>query len=120
MSHVTPLRIPSWLAAAGMLAVLLAIVLNGFGVARLSPGSGSLMRWHDASHDWLLVVDDAGNQLVVYDADNGRLLRRLDAASVGDVAALARRDGRLYVIDDNGTRRELALPQLPRLVSGTP
>ena len=114
------LRTHPWLAAAGMLAVLFVIVLNGFGLVRPPPGSGSLMHWHDASHDWLLVADDQANQLAVYDAIDGRPVRRLDAGSVGDVAMLAQRDGRLYVIDDDGTRKELELPQLQRVASSHP
>ena len=84
------------------------------------PGSGSLMHWQDASHDWLLVADDQANQLTVYDAADGRPLRRLGAGAVGDVATLARRDGRLFVVDDDGTRNELKLPQLQRVASSNP
>jgi hypothetical protein len=39
---------------------------------------------------------------------------------VGDVAALAQRDGRLFVIDDDGTRKELKLPQLQRVAANVP
>ncbi|MGH8157878.1 MAG: hypothetical protein ACREPQ_07140 [Rhodanobacter sp.] len=120
MNLATLLRTPSWLAAAGMLAVLFVIVLNGFGLVRPLPGSGSLMRWHDARHDWLLVADDPANQLTVYDATDGRPLRQLGAGSVGDVATLAQRDGHLFVIDDDGTRNELKLPQLQRVASSDP
>ena len=99
-------------------AGLVAIVLGGFGLAHPPPGSGQLMRWHDAGHDWLLVADDGANQLTVYDATDGRPLRRLGPGAVGDVATLAQRDGRLYVVDDNGARNELRLPQLTVAVSG--
>jgi hypothetical protein len=114
------LRTHPWLPAAGMLAGLLAIVLNGFGLVRPSAGSGSLMHWHDASHDWLLVADDQANQLTVYDASSGRPVRRFGAEDVGDVAALMRRDGRLFVVDDDGTRNELRLPQLKTVASSAP
>lgn len=118
MNHLaTILRTHPWLAAAGMLVGLSVVVLNGFGLVRPEPGSGSLMRWHDASHDWLLVADDQANQLTVYDAIDGRPLRRLGAGTVGDVATLAQRDGHLFVIDDDGTRKELKLPQLQRVAS---
>lgn len=114
------LRTRPWLPVTGMLAALLAIVLNGFGLVRPPPGSASLMRWHDASHDWLLVADDAADQLTVYDATDGRPLQRLGPSAVGDVAVLAQRDGRLFVVDDNGTRNELKLPQLQTVAASAP
>ena len=120
MNLATILRTHPWLAVAGMLAGLFVIVLNGFGLVRPPPGSGSLMRWQDASHDWLLVADDQANQLTIYDATDGRPLHRLGNAVVGDVATLAQRDGHLFVIDDDGTRNELKLPQLPRIASNNP
>lgn len=111
---VTPAR--SWLPATGMLVVLLAIVTGGFVTHRPVP-AGSVMHWHDASHDWLLAADDQANQLVVYDAGNGRPLRRLGVSEVGDIAALAQHDGRTFVIADDGSRNELRLPQLQRIAS---
>ncbi|WP_460878640.1 hypothetical protein [Rhodanobacter koreensis] len=120
MNLATILRTHPWLAAAGMLAGLFVIVLNGFGLVRPLPGSGSLMRWHDASHDWLLVADDQANQLTVYDATDGRPLHRFGAGAVGDVATLAQRDGHLFIIDDDGARNELKLPQLQRVASSNP
>ena len=63
MNLATILRTHPWLPSVGMLAGLLAIVLNGFGMVRPLPGSGMLMRWHDAGRDWLLVADDEANQL---------------------------------------------------------
>ncbi|MEO8997898.1 MAG: hypothetical protein ABI227_08170 [Rhodanobacter sp.] len=120
MNLAAILRTHPWLPAAGMFTVLLGIVLNGFGLVRPPPGSGSLMRWHDASHDWLLAADDQANELTVYDATDGRPLRRLGTETVGDVATLARRDGHLFVIDDDGTRNELRLPQLQRVASSIP
>lgn len=120
MSLATIMRTHPWLAAGGMLAGLSVIVMNGFGLVRPMPGSGSLMRWHDTSHDWLLVADAQANQLTVYDAIDGRPLRRLGAGAVGDVATLAQRDGQLFVIDDDGTRNELKLPQLQRVASSSP
>jgi hypothetical protein len=120
MNLVTILRTHSWLPSVGMLAGLLAIVLNGFGMVRPLPGSGMLMRWHDAGRDWLLVADDEANQLAVYDATDGRLLQRLGPGVVGNVAILAQRDGRLFVVDDDGTRNELKLPQLKTVASSAP
>jgi hypothetical protein len=103
-----------------MWALLLAIVLAGFGPAGLPSGTDRLMRWHDGAHDWLLVADDETNQLTVYDATDGRLLRRLGPDAVGDVATLVRRDGRLFVVDDDGARNELRLPQLQAVASSNP
>ena len=120
MNLATILRTHPWLPAAGMLAGLLAIVLNGFGLVHPLSGPGSLMRWHDTSHDWLLVADDQANQLTVYAAADGRPLQRLGHGAVGDVAVLAQRDGRLFVIDDDGTRNELKLPPLKTIASSTP
>ncbi|MFC5440512.1 hypothetical protein [Rhodanobacter ginsenosidimutans] len=40
-----------------------------------------LVHWRDADHDWLLVVEQASGELVVYDANDGRPLRRLGAAN---------------------------------------
>ena len=102
-----------------MLVALLAIVLNGFGLVRLLPRSGTLMHWRDAGSDLLVVADDEANQLAVYDADDGRLLQQLGPGAVGNVAALAQRDGRLFVVDDDGTRNELKLPQLKTVASST-
>jgi hypothetical protein len=120
MNLATILRTHPWLPVAGMLAGLLMIVLSGFGLVRPLPGSGTLVRWHDASHDWLLVADDQANQLTVYDATDGRPLQQLGPSAVGDVAALAQRDGRLFVIDDDGMRNELKLPQLKTVAANVP
>lgn len=119
MPAVLPSSLRCWWPALALWAGLLAIVLGGFGLAHQPPGSGQLMRWHDAGHDWLLAADDEADQLNVYDAADGRLLHRLDARTVGDIAALARRDGRLYVVDDDGRRSELGLPQLTVAMSGS-
>ena len=119
MPAVAPSSPRSWWPALGLWAGLLAIVSGGFGLAHPPSGSGQLMHWHDAGHDWLLAADDEADQLSVYDAADGRLLHRLDARTVGDIATLARRDGRLYVVGDDGTRSELRLPQLTVAMSGT-
>lgn len=101
-----------WLAALLLWAALVAIVSGGFGLAHPPPGSGQLMRWQDAGHDWLLVADADTDQLTVYDAADGRPLQRLGPDAAGGIAAMARRDGHVYLVDDHGTRRELRLPEL--------
>lgn len=120
MNFAMILRTHPWLGSASLLALLLVIVLNGFGLVRPLPGSGSLMHWHDARHDWLLVADDQANQLTIYDATSGRPVRRFGAGDVGGVAALMQRDGRLFVVGDDGKRNELELPQLKTVASSTP
>jgi hypothetical protein len=120
-------RSSRWLAPCGMLAALVLLVSNGFGVVRSravashsQPNFNTLVHWHDSTHDWLLVADDKADQLTVYDATDGRLLRRLGTGSgLGDVAALAQRDGQLYVVDDDGRLGQLRLPQLQLMASSS-
>ena len=112
MHSIAQPRSRPWWPALALWAGLLAIVLGGFGVAHAPAGTGRVMRWQAAGHDWLLVADDAADQLIVYDASDGRPLRRLERGATGGIAALARRGGRLYVVGDDGVRSELRLPQL--------
>jgi hypothetical protein len=113
------------LAAIGMLAVLAVVVSNGFGLSRpraVTSRSEStfntLVRWKDASHDWLLIADDKANQLHVYDANDGRLLHTLDRTTgFGDIAAMAQRDGQLFVVEDSGRLDPIRLPQLQLIAS---
>jgi hypothetical protein len=73
-----------WLA----LAVLAAWVMHlcwpssadGDDVSTMA-STPSLVHWKDAGHDWLLIVDQATHELVVYDANDGRPLHRVGAAS---------------------------------------
>ncbi|HKR75929.1 MAG TPA: hypothetical protein VJR95_04645 [Rhodanobacter sp.] len=118
MPPIAPSPLRSWWPALGLWAALLVTVLGGLGPAHPPSRPEQLLRWHDAGHDWLLAVDADADQLSVYDATDGRLLRRLDAGTVGDIAALARRDGRLYVVGDDAARSELSLPQLTVAMSG--
>ncbi|WP_158886135.1 hypothetical protein [Rhodanobacter sp. L36] len=113
------------LAAAGMLVALAIVVANGFGLSRARAVTSrsestfnTLVRWKDASHDWLLVADDKANQLTVYDANDGRLLHTLDRTTgFGEVAALAQRDGQLFVVEDSGRLDPIQLPQLQLIAS---
>ncbi|HWX66967.1 MAG TPA: hypothetical protein VNZ27_11145 [Rhodanobacter sp.] len=115
-------QLATWLAFAVLAACTLhlcwpsAAAGDDTGEAATVSAS-SLVHWKDAKHDWLLVVDDQANQLVVYDAVDGRPVQRLNAKVVGNVATLAQRDGRLFVIDVDGTRKELQLPQLQRVAA---
>lgn len=105
---------PRWLVA-GMMAALVVIVLNGFGLARARLGPGMSWRGYAAEHDWLLVVDNQAERFTVYDAVNGRPLRQLDAN--GTAAMLERHDGRVFVIAGDGTRNEPMLSQSQRITA---
>lgn len=107
---------PRWLVAV-MLAAMVAVVLNGFGLARPKPGFG--LSWHgsDAGHDWLLVVDNQAGRLTVYDAVDGRPLRQLDAGTAAAASMLDRHDGRVLVVAADGTRSERASPQPQRIAA---
>jgi len=73
-----------------------------------------LVRWQDAAHDWLLVVDPATSELVVYDGTDGRPLERLGADDgLPDVQAIARRGSWLFVTGRQHPQvRRLKLPEL--------
>jgi len=128
MNIATWFRVSPWLRVSLMLVALLWIVLNGFGPARslrvtvpVEPVFESLVHWRDANHDWLLVADGKADLLTIYDAADGRPLRRLALAhGFNDAKALAQRDGRLFVVDDNGRLGELTLPQLRWVASSAP
>ena len=128
MNIANRLRMPLWLPASVMLAALVAVVLNGFGLnhaARLEgPGSltsNAVVHWHDASHDWLLVGDGESDQLSIYNAVDGSLVRRVAVRhGLNDASALAQRDGRLFVVGDDGKLGELKLPQLQMVAVNGP
>lgn len=105
---------PRWLVAA-MLAVTVAIVLNGFAVARSRHVPGLPWLGSDAGHDWLLVVEDRAERLTVYDAGDGRPLPLRNADDTG--AMLERHDGRVFVLAGEDTRNEPALPQSQRIAA---
>ena len=118
----TPIRsrISAWTIASATLAALVVLVMSGFGLNHAAPRAGatsatptSLVHWHDASHDWLLVGDGASDQLSIYNAIDGSLVRRVAVRhGLNDANALAQRDGRLFVVGDDGKLGELTLPQL--------
>lgn len=122
-----PERLPSspWLPLSASFAALIVLVMGGVGLLRSprlasmpSPGSSMLVHWQDASHDWLLVGDGEGDQLSVYSAIDGRLLKRVTVRhGLNNANALAQRDGRLFVVGDDGQLGELSLPQLSLLAS---
>ena len=128
MNSAAIIRISPWLAVSGMLGGLVCIVLSGFGLTRspritthMQPAFNTLIHWRDASRDWLLVADGHADQLIVYNAADGRPLHRLGAErGLHDVDTLAQRDGRLFVVDDHGRLDELKLPQLQMVASSDP
>lgn len=117
-----------WLPLSGTFALLILLVFGGVGFTRSagpvsasSPGSRMLVHWRDASHDWLLIGDGQSDQLTVYGALDGRLLRRIPFhRGLSDANALAQRDGHLFVVGDDGELGELALPQLTLVASSGP
>lgn len=73
-----------------------------------------LVHFRDASHDWLLVVDPATREVVVYDASSGRPVQRLGADSgLAGVNSIARQGSHLRVTSDQRPAiHVLSLPDL--------
>ena len=119
------LSTPPWLPLSATFAALIVLVMGGVGLLRSprlasapSPGSNTLVHWQDAGHDWLLVGDGHSDQLSVYSAADGRLLKRVPVQhGLNGTHALAQRDGRLFVVGDDGRLGELSLPQLSLVAS---
>jgi hypothetical protein len=128
MNPVASIRKSPWPFAVGMLAGLVVLVLSSVDLSRSQqlstsgqPAFDTLVRWHDVSHDWLLVADGHADQLSVYSAVDGRPLGRLHIEhGLRDIDALAQRDGRLFVVDDDGRLSELKLPQLQLVAASVP
>jgi hypothetical protein len=78
------------------------------------PSIQRLVHWQDADHDWLLVVDPATRELVVYDATDGRPLERLGADDgLPDVQSIAQQGSWLFVTGRQQPKvRLLKLPEL--------
>lgn len=107
-----------WLALAGLAGlVVMAVLLHVPPPVPESPEPARpnmLVRWHDKRHDWLLVADQVSDEVVIYDATDGRPLRRLGSRQgLAGVQGLARRGVRVFVFG-RGRRavRVLKLPQL--------
>ena len=110
-------RFAPWLGFALLAAGTLQLVLPPVaGSDDVSPAisAAPLVRWSDADHDWLLVVDQASGELVVYDANDGRPLRRLGAANgVAPIETMTREGDWLVTTSDR--RRGLQILSLPDL-----
>jgi hypothetical protein len=78
------------------------------------PAANQLVRWRDAGHDWLLVVDSQTRELVVYDANDGRPLRRLGAdEGVPPVQSIVLQGSSLFVM--GAQHPKVHLLKLPKL-----
>jgi hypothetical protein len=89
--------------------------------AEANPASfNGVVHWQDASHDWLIVADRGSDQLVVYDARDGRPLRRIGAREgLTDIETLATTGERLLVAGDSTPEvRVVSLPSL-QLIAAT-
>ncbi|WP_200949134.1 hypothetical protein [Frateuria sp. Soil773] len=103
---------------AVLLAVLSAGLLRDSGRnaerATEPPLAQQLVHWQDAKHDWLMVVDPATRELVVYDATDGRPLERLGADDgLPDVQSIARQGSWLFV--RGGRQPQMLWLKLPEL-----
>lgn len=125
MNRLLRVRTSPWLPLSGAFVALMTLVMLGVGMLRTprltsvaSPGTSVLVHWRDTGHDWLLVGDGQRDQLTVYSAADGRLLRRVSVRhGLNGSNALAQRDGRLFVVGDDGELGELLLPQLSMVAS---
>ncbi|MHB1058901.1 MAG: hypothetical protein ACYC0F_13570 [Rhodanobacter sp.] len=108
------LRWPGIVLLAGLSLVLLWPWLSAPGAATEESPTGQLVHWQDAGHDWLLVVDPATRELVVYDASDGRPLERLGADDgLPDVRSIVQQGPWLFVMGGQHPKvRLLKLPQL--------
>jgi len=80
-----------------------------------------LVRWSDADHDWLLVVDHSSGELLVYDANDGRPLRRLGIANgVAPIETIALDGNWLLAVSEHRPGLQvLSLPGLkPPVLAG--
>lgn len=79
----------------------------------MAPAFNALAHWREDGHDWLVVADGKADEVVVYDAADGRPLQRLRVkGGLQDRDALVQRDDHLFLVGQNGTLEELRLPQL--------
>lgn len=90
------------------------------GHAAAGPAIQPIVHWQDAARDWLLVVDPATRELVVYDATDGRPLERLGADDgLPDVQSIARLGPWLFVTGRQQPKLHLLkLPELQAVAVG--
>lgn len=107
-------RLVPWLGfallAAGVLQLLWPPITGNDNATPVAP----LVHWSDAGHDWLLVVDQASGELVVYDANDGRPLHRLGAANgVAPIETITREGD--WLVTTSERRPGLQILSLPGL-----
>jgi len=111
LGTVLLLAVATWLAWSWMPSA-------GTGQGSREAMTGELVHWRDAGHDWLVVVDPATRELVIYDANDGRPLERLGADDGLPPVHSISTQGSQVLVTDAGHRdsRVLKLPEL-QLVS---
>lgn len=98
------------LLAAGTLQLLWPPTTGSDNATPVAP----LVHWSDADHDWLLVVDQASGELMVYDANDGRPLHRLGAANgVAPIDTITREGD--WLVTTSERRPGLQILSLPGL-----
>jgi len=103
-----------WLPLLALVTIILC-QLGPDGSSRIGtgPAFNALAHWREDGHDWLVVADGKADEVVVYDAADGRPLQRLRVkGGLQDRDALVQRGGHMFVVRQNGTLEELRLPQL--------
>lgn len=85
MDFTMPIRVHRWWPVAVLLAGLLMVALLPatlpMGRTDMRPESelrlNTVVHWRGAGIDWLLVIDHEDDELIIYDAGDGRPLCRL-------------------------------------------
>jgi hypothetical protein len=117
-------RYSPWLLAAVLAAGALHLAWSAWpqgegDASDAPPPIAQLVHWRDASHDWLIVADKATSELVVYDANDGRPLRRLGVANgLGPVDEVIGEGNRLVVVQQDAHVQVFGLPDLRPLPLG--
>lgn len=111
-----------WLGMAVLLLLASSLMFSprsdrSAGAVEIQP----LVHFHDANHDWLLVVDPATGDVVVYDASSGRPVHRLGAdEGLTGVMSIARDGSRLRVTSNDSAMRVLSLPDFQPVALNDP
>jgi len=99
--------------AMGLAFGLLWVALPEADALPDGAANGQLVHWQDVGHDWLLVVEPGSQELVVYDANDGRPLGRFGADDGLPPVQSIRGQGALVAVSGAGRQaRWLKLPEL--------